>query len=221
MDDDFGEYSNDMMQRMMSYRSPVGGPKPVIIKHDDTFRCEPDVRGCPIATKPKVFIPLEMYNRWIFLANQLSTEWIAYLKGNLREGKTNEYEITEMYFPKQKAGAAHCEAEEGEIQEGTIAAVHSHVGMNVFFSSTDEAHFNHQIELVVNNKGEILATGRSQLECGRYHRGQADITFTGCEEEINLEKELSEKLTKEYTTYYTTKDSDKDKNEKQQSFLLT
>ena len=205
-DSDFNEpivddwqFTDDMIERMKQH--PV---TPIIVKHDDTFRCAPDVKGCPIAAKAKVYVPIDLYNKWIYLAGQFKTEWIAYLKGHAKADKKDEYEITDMYFPKQRASAAHCEAEDGEIQEDTIAAVHSHVGMNVFFSGEDEAHFNHNIELVVNNKGEILATGRTQLECGRYHRGPADIYFTGCEEEIELEEALTSQLAPEKRTTFTT-----------------
>ena len=197
---DAPEFSTDMLERI-SAKSFIDGAKvsPIVVRANDTFQCAPDLKGCPIAKKPKVYIPLNLFNQWIFLAGQLSTEWIAYLTGKQKEGKENEYEIENMYFPKQKATGASCEAEDGEIREGTIAAVHSHVGMNVFFSSIDENHFNHQIELVVNNKGEILATGRIKLECGRYHRGPAEMIFTGCEEELGLMNELKSKLTKEQT----------------------
>lgn len=185
---------------------------PVVVKHDDTFRCSPDLRGCPIAQKPTVYIPLALYNKWIFLAEQVETEWIAYLTGKKREGKEDEYEIEDMYFPLQEATGSHVDAKDGEIvREDTIAAVHSHVGMNVFFSKEDEDHFNHTIELVVNNKGEIMAVGRTKLECGRWHRGPADIRFIECEDELALEDELRSKLTKKTysTTFYSKKDDDR------------
>lgn len=158
----------------------------------DTFSCPSDLSGCPVASKAKVKIPVDMFNRWIFLARQLDTEWIAYLLGT--EISPNEYEITGMYFPQQKANGVHCEAEDGEIREGTIAAVHSHVGMKAFFSAEDEHHFNHPVELVINRAGDILGNGRTRLECGRWHRGAAKIEFTGCDEALDMEKELREKV---------------------------
>jgi len=202
-------FSNDMMERMMNRQQFPAGPITIVKKADDVFRCPDDLTTCPIAAKAKVYIPIEMFNKWIFLAGQLSTEWIAYLKGNVKEGTESTYVIEEMYFPKQKAGGAHVEAEDGEIQEGTIAAVHSHVGMNVFFSEEDKRHFNHNIELVVNNKGEIKAMGRTKLECGRYHRGEADMVFIGCEEELALMAELKGKISKETYTYSAKFDSTK------------
>lgn len=198
-------FSDDMLERMSAGAFiRAQSHTPTVVKHDDTFRCSPDLKGCPIAKSAKVYVPIDMYNKWIFLAGQLQTEWIAYLKGEQVEGKPDEYKLTDMYFPNQKASGAHCEAEDGEIQEGTIAAVHSHVGMGVFFSAEDQAHFNHQIELVVNNKGEILAIGRTQLECGRFHRGNAEIIFVGCEEELALEEQLRGKISKETSRFVTT-----------------
>lgn len=169
----------------------------------DTFHCPSDLSGCPIASKAKVNIPVEMFNKWVFLARKLDTEWIAYLLG--KETAENEYEITDMYFPKQKANGVHCEAEDGEIQEGTIAAVHSHVGMKAFFSTEDERHFNHPVELVVNRSGDILGNGRTKLECGRWHRGPASIRLTGCEGDLAMEKELREKVSPEKTVFKVVK----------------
>lgn len=209
-DDDDTSFSEDMIERMKHSGSPAyidsgTGFKPVIVKTaDDVFRCSPDLQGCPIAKKANVQIPISMFNNWIFLAEQLDTEWIAYLTGELTEGTENEYVIDGMYFPQQKANGAHVEAEDGEIKDRTIAAVHSHVGMNVFFSKEDQDHFNHNVELVVNRKGEILAVGRVKLECGRFHRGQADIEFIECDEQIALQAALEQVLVKEtYSTKHT------------------
>jgi len=165
---------------------------PIVEKVSDTFQCPSDLTGCPVASKAKVFIPVDLFNKWVYLARRLDTEWIAYLTGE--ETGDNEYTIKDMYFPKQKANGVHCEAEDGEIREGTIAAVHSHVGMRAFFSAEDERHFNHTVELVVNRAGDIVANGRTRLECGRWHRGTASVIFTGCEEAIDMEKELRENI---------------------------
>lgn len=185
------------------YYKPL--PKTMIVTKpaEDTFVCPDDLKGCPIAKPARVLIPYDMYNQWIFLANQIPTEWIAYLKGF--QSKPNEYTITGMYFPPQKASGAHCEAVDlpGTIEEGTIAAVHSHVSMNVFFSAEDERHFNHPIELVVNDRGEIKANGRSKLECGRFHRGDAEIIFTACEAELALQDELEKKISPDKTEFKT------------------
>jgi hypothetical protein len=167
---------------------------------NDTFTCPPDLTGCPIARKTSVLVPLEMYYQWVFFAKQISTEWIAYLTGEEKDEFT--IKITGMYFPKQKANGAHVEAEDGEIINGTIAAVHSHVGMEAFFSHEDKDHFNHRVEMVVNNRGDIKANSRTKLECGRFHRGDADVLFIG-DEQLRGLMDLKSKIEPDRTRFQT------------------
>jgi hypothetical protein len=165
-------------------------------KADDTFTCTTsEVSGCPLmsASKPKVIIPSSLYNTWIYLAKTFDTEWIAYLKG--KRGEDGVYHIESMYFPKQKCTSAHVEAEDGEVQEGTIAAVHSHVDMNVFFSTEDDKHMNHEIELIINRRGEVASKVRVQLECHRWSRVEADLTLCGDDFELGAVTALREKIT--------------------------
>jgi len=168
---------------------------------DDTFHCTPDVKGCPVVGEVKdvVNVPLEMWNQWIFLAKEMSTEWIAYLKGTVSgENGKMVYDITEMYFPKQTMQSATCEAEEGEIQEGTIGSIHSHVGMKAFFSTVDEMHFNHPVEMVINKYGDVECRTRIKLECGRYQRVNAKVMLIECNKELDLLNKLKEqKVTKQ------------------------
>jgi hypothetical protein len=161
-------------------------------KVPDLFSCPSDLSGCPVATPAVVDIPLAMFNRWIFLARQMPTEWLAYLKG--REVEPNHYLIEDMYFPKQRVTGTHCEAEDGEIQEGVIATVHSHVAMKAFFSQEDTMHMNHQIEMVINRDGEIQANGRIKLECGRFHRGPAKVRFVDCGEDLAVLEGLKQQV---------------------------
>ena len=140
-----------------------------------------DVKGCPIAKAPQVTVPLEMYNIWTDLADRKDTEWIAYLIGTLDQdaGKAT---ITEMYFPPQTVGGAHVEVPDEikvEIRPGTIAAVHSHVKMQAFFSKTDEDHANWPVEIVINAKGESVVRMRMKLKCGEYSRVDGKILLTG------------------------------------------
>lgn len=163
----------------------------------DTFTCPEDLTTCPVAPKASVEITIEMFNQWTYLARRFSTEWIAYLLGERSATDPNKVIISGMYFPKQKANGGHCSAEDREILPGTIGAVHSHVGMNVFFSNEDVAHFNHDIELVVNNRGEIRANGRTRLDCGRYHRAEARVILSGTDEMQKLGDELQSKISAE------------------------
>jgi len=179
----FGEMVDGMLSRI----APAAAD-------DDTFRCPSDLTGCPISSRAVVEIPVELFDQWVFLARNLDTEWIAYLTGEMvGEG---HYRITGMYFPEQFASAGSCEAKDGEIRDGTVAAVHSHVGMNAFFSTEDANHFNHPIEMVVNRDGDLLANGRVRLECGRYHRGTATVKFVNCEHQMDLLEDLRAKITR-------------------------
>lgn len=166
-------------------------------KVDNTFVGESncDVKGCPVAPHARVRVPWPLYQKWVYLCREFDTEWLAYLKGEQTDdGVWNIFEEG-MYFPKQTAQAAHVEAADNSVeQEGTIAAVHSHVDMNAFFSKEDEDHFNHPVEFVVNRKGEMKAVVRVKLDCGRYQRADARIYLTGIDANLALVDELKTKL---------------------------
>lgn len=172
---------------------------------NDTFTCDPDVDGkCPLFTKdttPTALVTNEMFNLWVWLAKKFDTEWIAYLKGHFVEAD-NQWVIDSMYFPKQEANGAHCEAEDGEVQPDTIGAVHSHVGMGVFWSSEDKKHANHTVEFVVNRKSDLLCSIRTPLECGRYTRiDDCRVFLSGNDASQALARELETKITKKSYTY--------------------
>lgn len=172
-------------------------------KPSDTFTCDPDIKGCPIAAKPAVEIPHTMFYKWVYLALAFKTEWIAYLKGHQRP-EDGVWIITEMYFPVQKANGAHVDVVgDDQVLEGTIGSVHSHVGMSTFFSNEDELHFNHPVELVVNNRGDISASIRSLLDCKRYSRANASVLLLGNEDEVAARDHLNSKLTQD-TAFTTT-----------------
>jgi JAB domain-containing protein similar to deubiquitination enzymes len=186
-------------------------------KPKDEFTCDADVEGCPILaknTKARIEMPNVMWRHWNYLTKCFSTEWIAYLKGRKREDGV--YEIENMYFPKQKANAAHVEAEDGEIQEGTIGAVHSHVDMGAFFSGEDHKHMNHEIELVINRRAEVAVAVRHQLECGRFTRISGSVYLMGDAVEEALVKELEGRIIEDNTYNQTTTQSSSSKTGFQQ-----
>lgn len=150
----------------------------------DTFTCSnPDISGCPIVVKPTINLPTKMYHLWTHLAGHFSTEWIAYLMGNFDE-ETNSWTITDYYFPKQKAHGAHVDAEDGQIKEGTIGSVHSHVRMSAYFSQEDRKHFNHPVEMVINADGKVATCCRTTLKCGSFSRVEdVKVMLTGDEEQ--------------------------------------
>lgn len=158
-------------------------PRPVAIepRRNLDWTCEvADVKDCPIVKAPIVEVPVEMYRTWIELAQEFDTEWMAYLIGTI-DAQTGRGTITEMYFPPQSASGAHVEQpdESYRPRPGTIAAVHSHVQMEVFFSKTDEDHANWPVEIVINARGESKMAMRVKLECGRFSRVTGKVMLTG------------------------------------------
>lgn len=139
-----------------------------------------DVKGCPIAVEPQVEMPVELYRACTELAGEFDTEWIAFLIGQMNQ-QTGRAMITEMYFPPQSASGAHVEAidESFRPRTGTIAAIHSHVRMDAFWSKTDEDHANWPIEIVINARGESKCRFRIKLDCGRFSRVDGKVMLTG------------------------------------------
>ncbi len=168
---------------------------------DKTFTCEADIAGCPIVskTKPIIHIPNPMFDTWVYLAKCFDSEWIAYLIGSKQDD--GSYLLTDMYYPKQVATSAHVEAAEREVREGVIGSVHSHVGMSAFFSAEDEKHLNHEVEIIINRKGEFAAKTRVKLECGRYSRIEASGILIGSESQEAAVADLKSKLTIEKGGY--------------------
>jgi hypothetical protein len=138
---------------------------------------------CPLNPKvPYVLVPVLMWQTFLKLAKDINTEWIALLKGKLTSDDKGEpvYLIESYYHPPQTAGGAHVDIPTGVMPKpGTIGAIHSHVGMGVFFSGTDIAHSNWPVEIVINNKAEYKAVSRLQLKCGEYAKYDATVYTDG------------------------------------------
>jgi hypothetical protein len=149
-------------------------------KPADEWSCETDITGdCPILgdDKPVVRIPAQMFYDFVHMADKLDVEWLAYLKG-AQNGL--DWEIKEFYIPRQSVGGAHVDPipeTQEDMQPDTIGAIHSHVRMAAFWSTTDTDHMNHPVELVVNAHGDMKAMVRVKLECGRFVRKDAKIVL--------------------------------------------
>lgn len=140
----------------------------------DTWECENmEVKGeCPIYKKqPAILVPYAFYLKWQQLALMHKVEWIAYLTGEW-DGEAGEATIDDFYFPPQKVGQAHCEPiiNSFDFRPRTIGTVHSHNTMNAFFSGTDIAHMNWQVEMVINSRGEMVGAMRLKFKCGEMGR---------------------------------------------------
>jgi hypothetical protein len=151
---------------------------------DETFTCaSTDVEGkCPIMQVPEVHVPYEMWDTFIELADACETEWLALLKGEFNTER-NVYEVKDFYFPPQTATGTSVSVADGPRapapQAGTIGAIHSHCKMGAFWSSTDKAHSNWPLEIVINAKGEYAALVRFQLKCGSYTKQDAKVMLLG------------------------------------------
>lgn len=137
-----------------------------------------DLTSCPVVGEPVVEVPRWMYEEWVCLADEVETEWITYLIGEMRPAGAV---IEAFYFPPQVASGAHVAQPRDEFrpQPRTMGATHSHVRMSAFWSKTDEDHANWPVEIVVNAKGESKCRVRLQLECHRYARIDSKIKLTG------------------------------------------
>lgn len=158
-------------------------------KIKDDWTCAPDVQGCPIMTdamRPKLEVPQEMWDKWIKLAARVDTEWLAYLIGEpippSDKFPKGGWTVTDFYFPHQRVTAAHVQVSEDDLRNlrpGVIGDVHSHVRMNAYFSSEDESHFNHNVHVVVNARGEFATSVRVELDCKRTSRTKGALYLTG------------------------------------------
>lgn len=152
---------------------------------------------CPVAPSGgTIHVPYILYTTWVFLCNQIPVEWIAYLRGEV-DAKGDIYIDPEgMYFPEQKANGVHVDAAlNAPFEDGTIAAIHSHVKMGVTFSNEDFKHFNHPCDMVVNAYGSMDAVVRRQLDCKRYARVPAKVLLKGTETDVGALHTLKSKLT--------------------------
>lgn len=153
---------------------------------DGVFHCAESnelTTSCPLNPKvPSILIEAPMWHCFMNLCKEYNTEWIALLIGKLDKDETGApaYIISRFYFPPQVASGAHVEVPTGvRPRPGTIGAIHSHVDMGVFWSSTDREHSNWPVEIVINRKENYEALSRYQLKCGEWAKTKATVYLTG------------------------------------------
>lgn len=164
----------------------------------DTFACSVDgVTACSKAPNPDILFDSRLWQSIVGLCERFNTEWMAYLIGDKRQD--GDYAIEKLSFPEQTAGGAHVKREpdaDFRPPERTVGVIHSHVGMQAFFSATDKAHANWPVEIVVNRKGEYEVSTRVELPCGdSMRRGSRVLLLTGGILD-NMEATLKEALKK-------------------------
>jgi hypothetical protein len=149
------------------------------LKDDETFTCDSvEVSGkCPIANVPNIYIAEHLWNLFIDLAAAVDTEWMVLLYGKQEE--EGNYVLGQFYFPPQTVSPTSVDIPTGVVPKaGVIAALHSHVQMNAFFSGTDKDHSNWPVEIVLNARGNYEAICRHKLECGRYAKSESKVMLT-------------------------------------------
>lgn len=156
------------------------------LKEDGVFHCEESgeiTAECPLKPKvPSVLIDSRVWNCLMDCTREYETEWIALLIGRLDKDSQGDpaYVIERFYFPPQTASGTHVDVPTGvKPKVGTIGAIHSHVGMGVFFSSTDKDHSNWPVEVVINRKEEYEAVSRHKLKCGEWAKSKTKVYLTG------------------------------------------
>jgi len=164
----------------------------------DTFTCSVDgVTACSKAPEVNILFDSRLWQSVVGLCERFNTEWMAYLIGDKNEG--GNYEIKSLSFPEQSAGGAHVRREPDSSfrpEEGTVGVIHSHVNMSAFFSSTDKAHANWPVEIVVNRKGEYEVSTRVTLPCGDSMRRSSRILLLTGGQLDDMENKLKESLKK-------------------------
>lgn len=164
----------------------------------DTFTCSVDgVTACSKAPQVDILMDSHLWQSIVGLCERFNTEWMAYLIGV--KNQDGDYEIKRLSFPEQTAGGAHVHNEPSpdfKVEQDTVGVVHSHVGMQAFFSSTDKAHANWPVEIVVNRKGEYEVSTRVQLPCGEFMRRSSRVMLLTGGQLDSMEATLKEALKK-------------------------
>jgi proteasome lid subunit RPN8/RPN11 len=156
------------------------------VREDGVFHCE-EAREvtdkCPLnPSVPAILIEGSMWECFLNCCKEYDTEWIALLIGKQGKDAKGElaYIIERFYFPPQTASGAHVDVPTGvKPKPGTIGAIHSHVGMSVFWSATDTAHSNWPVEIVINRKESYEALSRYKLKCGEWAKGKSEVRLVG------------------------------------------
>lgn len=169
---------------MFHFHTNTYKPSPMASREDGVFHCAETselTKECPIAKVPEIYFNQRQWDILLHCTEEYNTEWIALLLGELGEVNSKPtYIIKDFYFPPQTASGTHVDVPiEVRPKPGTIGAIHSHVGMQVFFSGTDVAHSNWPVEIVINRKHEYKAVARHQLKCGEWAKNDAKVFVTG------------------------------------------
>lgn len=169
-----------------------------------SWNCFELVKDCSIAhkTKYKIIIPYEIDLKLKLLVSEINTEWIAYLSYDRSEDdKSVTFTVKDIVIPKQEVSVAH--AEVLEPVTGNYGIIHSHqFSDSKFFSHTDDssANSNNPFSLVINSKGEYLATVRVKLPCDSYTLVEAKVSISFKDDQAFL-SEVRSKISERKIVY--------------------
>ena len=190
--------SREYVQQVSREYVQQGGQDMSKNRGSDTFTCSVDgVSACSKAPQVDILFDSRLWQSIVGLCERFNTEWMAYLIG--QKDANGDYVIAKLVFPEQTAGGAHVKREvdpEFKPEPNTVGVIHSHVAMQAFFSSTDKAHANWPVEIVVNRKGEYEVSTRVQLPCGESMRRSSRVMLLTGGQLDSMEATLKEALRK-------------------------
>jgi len=179
------------------------------------------VKECGVCTdiKYSIIIPQNVYDTFLTLLKEISTEWLLYLVYEKEEvtGRNDEvkgivFTVTGYKIPEQEVTSTSAkvinsseivqEIEEENPDHGAPGVIHAHqFTSSTFFSSIDSDYVNsnNAFSLVINRDGNFKAVARQMLECGRWLIKEAEVCVKFVEDST-IVAELKEHIK---TTTYT------------------
>ncbi len=175
--DSYGQIAHDLAKMGLQDAAPA---QEHIFSIDAKDRAEID--PCARCGAAVVEVPSDIWYRWLDLARRVHTEWAAYLIGTVDAGQAT---VTGFTFPRQSVSGASVDiALDAPIPAGCIGTVHSHVGMEAFWSQTDKQHWNQPVHVVLNRRAEWKAVVRATLPCGAATFAPAEVALTGIPDDV-------------------------------------
>lgn len=155
------------------------------------------IKECGVCADIKytIIIPQSIYDNFLTLLKEITTEWLLYLTYTKevvtdRDDKvkgiifnTDGYKIPEQQVAAANAKALNADEIVQEINEerpdhGAPGVIHAHqFTSSTFFSGTDQGYVNsnNAFSLVINRDGNFKAVAREKLECGRWLIKEAEV----------------------------------------------
>lgn len=155
-----------------------------------------DACGVHHGTKYSIYIPREIYDRFLTLLKEIDTEWLLYLTYTKEEKRDKDGKLEGIVFlvdgfkvPKQAVTSAHvkpsneheidAEIETARPGHGPTGVIHAHQFTTAMphFSGTDNDYVNsnNAFSMVINKNGEFEAVTKEKTPCGRWLMKKAEV----------------------------------------------